>query len=98
MLAGEPEATDADVLAALGLTLDAPEVSDHPRRTADASRLKQAELDEISSIPEPHGDPDMIPRDAWGGAEVSQREAVLQPAMPMVRRSERLRMADFEAG
>ncbi len=94
----ELEGTDAEVLTALGLTVSSPEVGDHPARVAAQAREHQATLDEISSMAEPAEDPDHAPVEAWGRAAARQREAVSQPARPVVRPSGRLLEADFEAG
>jgi conjugative relaxase-like TrwC/TraI family protein len=94
----EMQGTDEDVLAALGLTIDAPEVSDHPARAAARARAHQARLDEVAAMPEPDADPDYAPGEAWGRAAARQREAVSQPARPMVRPAERVLEPDFEAG
>jgi hypothetical protein len=94
----EFEGTDEEVLAALGLTADAPEISDHPVRAAAAAREHQVRLDEIAAMPEPAEHPDHAPGEAWGRVAVRQHEAVRQPARPMVRPSEHVLEADFEAG
>jgi conjugative relaxase-like TrwC/TraI family protein len=96
----EPEfaGRDEEVLAALGLTPDSPELSDHPSRAAAAAREHQARLDEIAAMHEPAEDPDRAPAEAWGRETARQRDAVSQPAQPMVRPSERVLEPDFEAG
>jgi hypothetical protein len=96
----EPEidGTDEEVLAALGLTVDAPEVSDHPERAAAQAREHQARLDELAATPEPSADPDCEPAEAWGREAARQREAVMQPAQPMVRPSQRVLEPEMEAG
>ncbi len=54
----ELQGTDDEILAALGLTADAPEVSDHPARAAAKARELQPRLDEIAAMAEPAEDPD----------------------------------------
>ena len=97
-VAGDPEASDADVLTALGLTFELPEASDHPQHLAEAARARQAELDEIASMREPAEDPDLEPGEAWGQAATREREAISQPAAPVLRPSERVLDVEAEAG
>jgi hypothetical protein len=96
----EPEmkGTDDEVLAALGLTAEAAEISDHPARSAAQAREHQATLDAIAALPQPAADPDYEPGESWGRAAARQREAVNKPARPMVRPSDRVLERDFEAG
>ena len=94
-------ASDADRLAAIGLTPDSEVLSDHPQRMAEAARDHQARLDELAWLPEPvAGDEDgeIKAAPAWGADALRQREAVTQPAQPMIRPSQRVLEADFEAG
>jgi len=67
----EFEGTDEEVLAALGLTAGAPEISDHPAWAAAAAREHQARLDEIAARPEPAEHPDHAPGEAWGRVAAS---------------------------
>ena len=53
-------------------------------------------LDQLAAMAEPAEDPDYAPSEAWGREQARQREAVSQPARPLVRPSGRV--LDFEAG
>jgi hypothetical protein len=96
LIDGYAEPTDADILHALGLTPGAAELSDHPQRTADAARQAQARLEELVTLPQPEEDDMLVPIDACGRQAARQREALTQPARPLVRAAERL--AEMEAG
>lgn len=96
LIDGRHEPADADILQALGLTPDATDLSDHPQRTADAARHVQARLDELVGLRQPEEDDRIAPNEAWGRQAARQREALTQPARPLVRPAERL--ADIEAG
>lgn len=96
LIEGNPEPTDADILEALGLTPEATQLSGHPQRTADAARQAQARLDELVTLAEPEQDDLIAPTEAWGRQAARQREALTQPARPLVRPAELL--ADLEAG
>ncbi len=93
---GHPEPTDADILEALGLTPDSAELLGPPQRTAEAARQAQVRLDELVTIRQPEEDDQIAPTEAWGRQAARQREALAQPARPLVRTAERL--ADIEAG
>jgi AAA domain/TrwC relaxase len=90
-----PDTEDADILAVLGLTPEATELSAHPQRAADAAREAQIDLDELSSLPQPEEDHELLPAEAWGLYAARQRQAVRQPSHPVIRPSERL--AELEA-
>jgi hypothetical protein len=94
----ELQGTDDEILSALGLTVDSAEASDHPARAAAKARERQAALDKLANMVEPAEDPDYAPAEAWGREAARQREAVSQPPRPIVRPSERVLEADFEAG
>jgi len=65
LVEGNPDAMDADVLAALGLTPEATELSAHPQRTAEVDRRAQARLDELATLPQPEEDHGLAPAEAW---------------------------------
>lgn len=94
----ETQGTDEEILTALGLTPDSSESSELPQRAAARAREVQARLDQVAALPEPSEDPDREPSAAWGCEDARQREAVLQPAQPVVRPSARLREPEMEAG
>jgi conjugative relaxase-like TrwC/TraI family protein len=95
LIDGDPDARDADLLAALGLTPEATELSAHPQHTADAAREAQVQLDELSSLPQPEEDHELAPTEAWGRQAARPRQAIRQPSRPLVQASERL--AELEA-
>jgi hypothetical protein len=96
IVGGNPDASDADILTALGLTPEATELSAHPQRIAEAVRQAQVRLDELSTLAQPEEDHELMQAEAWGRHAAQQRQAVFQPARPLVRPSERL--AELEAG
>lgn len=93
---GDPDAKDADILAALGLTPESAELSAHPQRTAEAARQAQVQLDKLATLPQPEEDHDFVPAEAWGQQATRLRQAVRQRSRPLVQPSERL--AGIEAG
>jgi hypothetical protein len=87
---GDAGASDADILAALGLVPEATELSAHPQRAAEAARQAQVWLYELATLPQPHEDHELQPDQTWGRLAARQRDAVTQPAQPLVRPSEHL--------
>lgn len=61
LIDGNPDASDADILAAIGLTPQATDLSAHPQRTANATRQAQARLDELATLPQPEEDHELMP-------------------------------------
>jgi hypothetical protein len=96
LIDGSLQPTDADILHALGLTVDATQLSGHPQRTAEAARQAQARLDDLVTLREPEEDDQIAPTEAWGRQAARQREALTQRSRPRVRPSQRV--IDMEAG